>query len=175
VEASTGVARTRQRMASVVSTVMVGRSLGDLGRQTGLSVGAAAEERASIIVSSILAQGLYDPDNKDLYTIVFLLMSSFGRHRRPFVTSDGRLGLGPLDMKEGDCVAVIIGTAVPFLLRKTSSKRCLRQQLDVRGNCQIDRRCVAGPLRPRRWPGGAVHRISVFLGPPSAGRIFRAN
>ena len=40
---------------------------------------------------------------------------AFGR--RPFLTSDGRLGLGPADTQPGDCVYILLGSATPHVLR----------------------------------------------------------
>ena len=38
---------------------------------------------------------------------------------RFFVTSGGRPGLGPPDMQAGDCVVVLMGGNVPYILRKS--------------------------------------------------------
>jgi hypothetical protein len=38
--------------------------------------------------------------------------------RRPFITSSGRLGLGPAAMLPGDRVVVFFGAELPFILRK---------------------------------------------------------
>lgn len=37
--------------------------------------------------------------------------------RRPFLTADRRVGLGPLDMQAGDTLAILNGVDVPFILR----------------------------------------------------------
>jgi hypothetical protein len=36
---------------------------------------------------------------------------------RPFLSVEGRIGLGPADSQEGDVIAIIFGGSVPFLLR----------------------------------------------------------
>ncbi|KAJ4296624.1 hypothetical protein N0V90_006672 [Kalmusia sp. IMI 367209] len=38
--------------------------------------------------------------------------------RRPFITKEGYLGLGPKDMRDGDVVVVVFGAEVPLVLRK---------------------------------------------------------
>ncbi|KAF2190445.1 hypothetical protein K469DRAFT_385156 [Zopfia rhizophila CBS 207.26] len=37
--------------------------------------------------------------------------------RRFFITSSGHMGLGPMSMEEGDVVAILFGSTVPFVLR----------------------------------------------------------
>jgi hypothetical protein len=44
------------------------------------------------------------------------------RGRKPFVTEKGYLGLGPPGLREGDCVAVVSGSNVPFVLRAVGTK-----------------------------------------------------
>ncbi|PQE31169.1 heterokaryon incompatibility protein [Rutstroemia sp. NJR-2017a WRK4] len=44
------------------------------------------------------------------------MMSTRARGRKPFVTSQGHLGLGPMALKEGDAVAVFLGFQVPFVI-----------------------------------------------------------
>jgi hypothetical protein len=46
-----------------------------------------------------------------------------GHRRKPFVTAKGRLGLGPDHIKPGDVIAVLIGSQVPFVLRKGVDKK----------------------------------------------------
>lgn len=38
--------------------------------------------------------------------------------RKPFVTSSGNIGLGPLQLQEGDYVAIFLGFQVPFVIRE---------------------------------------------------------
>ena len=45
------------------------------------------------------------------------------RRRKPFITTKGNLGLGPLAMQEGDMVAVLAGANVPFIVRKATEGR----------------------------------------------------
>jgi hypothetical protein len=45
------------------------------------------------------------------------------RGRKPFVTKKGHLGLGLDHVKPGDAVAVLIGSQVPFVLRKSVGGR----------------------------------------------------
>ncbi len=40
-------------------------------------------------------------------------------NRIPFLTSKGRLGLGPNTMLLGDTVSILLGCQTPFVLRKT--------------------------------------------------------
>lgn len=54
------------------------------------------------------------------------------QNRRVFVTWNGHLGVGPRMMKEGDCVAVVYGSGVPYLLRPHNG--CFR----VVGQCYVD-------------------------------------
>ncbi|EAQ84436.1 hypothetical protein CHGG_08450 [Chaetomium globosum CBS 148.51] len=42
--------------------------------------------------------------------------------KRPFLTSEGYLGMGPDDVKEGDVVVVLCGGRIPFILRPTESE-----------------------------------------------------
>lgn len=42
--------------------------------------------------------------------------------RRFFVTKEGRMGIGPDALKEGDIVTVLFGGNVPYVLRRTGSK-----------------------------------------------------
>ncbi|KAH6617540.1 heterokaryon incompatibility protein-domain-containing protein [Chaetomium tenue] len=42
--------------------------------------------------------------------------------KRPFLTSEGYLGMGPEDVKEGDMVVVLCGGRIPFILRPTESE-----------------------------------------------------
>lgn len=43
------------------------------------------------------------------------------RGRRPFVTEKGYLGLGPMNMKEGDKIVMFAGLQVPFVLKPYGS------------------------------------------------------
>ena len=43
------------------------------------------------------------------------------RGRRPFVTEKGYLGLGPMNMKEGDKIGMFAGLQVPFVLKPYGS------------------------------------------------------
>jgi hypothetical protein len=43
--------------------------------------------------------------------------------RRPFITSEGHLGLGPAAMQRGDVVVVILGAELPFIFRKEDKGR----------------------------------------------------
>ncbi|KAH6674810.1 heterokaryon incompatibility protein-domain-containing protein [Halenospora varia] len=45
--------------------------------------------------------------------------------RRPFLTSEGYLGLGPANLQQGDIVAIIYGSDVPIVFRKTSEEKYL--------------------------------------------------
>ncbi|ETS81729.1 hypothetical protein PFICI_06731 [Pestalotiopsis fici W106-1] len=40
--------------------------------------------------------------------------------RRPFITADGRLGLGPKSLKSGDELHLVLGMGTPVILRKTA-------------------------------------------------------
>jgi hypothetical protein len=40
--------------------------------------------------------------------------------RRPFVTTTGRLGLGPDSLEKGDKIVVLLGAELPFVLRETN-------------------------------------------------------
>lgn len=43
--------------------------------------------------------------------------------RRPFVSADGRVGLGPGDMQVGDTVVIFDGVDVPFILRRLGGQQ----------------------------------------------------
>ncbi|KAH8660845.1 hypothetical protein BGZ60DRAFT_381584 [Tricladium varicosporioides] len=45
--------------------------------------------------------------------------------RRPFLTSEGYLGLGPASVQQGDIVAIIYGAEVPMVFRKASGVKYL--------------------------------------------------
>ena len=47
------------------------------------------------------------------------MWSTSGHHRRFFVLSNGQIGMGPLVMRKGDIVAVLLGGTVPYVLRPT--------------------------------------------------------
>ncbi len=46
-------------------------------------------------------------------------ISSTCSHRRYFSTENGRLGVGPLDVKKGNLVCVLCGTRPVYILRET--------------------------------------------------------
>ncbi|KAF2811546.1 uncharacterized protein BDZ99DRAFT_277151 [Mytilinidion resinicola] len=43
--------------------------------------------------------------------------------RRPFITENGYVGVGPNGLKEGDEAVVVLGAAVPYVLRTESTGR----------------------------------------------------
>jgi Heterokaryon incompatibility protein (HET) len=45
------------------------------------------------------------------------------RNKRPFLSRDGYLGMGPLTMKQGDIVVVLLGARVPYALRPRGDKK----------------------------------------------------
>ena len=47
-------------------------------------------------------------------------MTNVAIGRRPFLTPDGRLGLGPADTQPGDCVYILLGSTTPHVLRAVS-------------------------------------------------------
>ncbi|KAI0551408.1 heterokaryon incompatibility protein-domain-containing protein [Xylaria curta] len=53
--------------------------------------------------------------------------------RRFFRTKEGYIGTGPVDMKVGDSVVVLLGSRVPFVLREDdkTSRRCAGQGIEV--------------------------------------------
>jgi hypothetical protein len=54
--------------------------------------------------------------------------------RRFFVTSDGKMGLGPICMREGDTVVILCGGKVPFLLREAEAEGRWR----LVGECYVE-------------------------------------
>ncbi|KAH8756676.1 heterokaryon incompatibility protein-domain-containing protein [Diaporthe sp. PMI_573] len=66
-------------------------------------------ERPSSSLSSDTEQYLYE-------------LQRLAHDRRPFVTSCGRLGIGPGNMMPTDCVFVLMGVNLPLILRQTPSE-----------------------------------------------------
>ncbi|QDS68455.1 hypothetical protein FKW77_010822 [Venturia effusa] len=60
-------------------------------------------------------------------------VNNYGRGRCFFTTEDGTMGWAPKAARAGDIVCVILGCAVPFVLRKTTEARYL-----VVGECYMD-------------------------------------
>ncbi|KAK4545542.1 hypothetical protein LTR36_002892 [Oleoguttula mirabilis] len=52
-------------------------------------------------------------------------LHSIGQGRQPFLTSLGHLAVGPEEARKGDVVAVVLGAAVPYVLRRIEGERCI--------------------------------------------------
>lgn len=62
-------------------------------------------------------------------------------NRRFFVTENGRMGLAPLDSKQGDLVCLLLGSPVPFILRPC------RRDIDT-SSSSLPQALVPGPHQP---------------------------
>ncbi|KAI0437509.1 heterokaryon incompatibility protein-domain-containing protein [Xylaria telfairii] len=78
-----------------------------------------------------------EPTNSEMETesknaFQYLLECASGG-RRFFRTAQGYIGTGPVDMKVGDSVAVLLGSRVPFILREDDhrSRQCVGQGIEV--------------------------------------------
>ena len=47
-------------------------------------------------------------------------LHSIARGRRPFLTAAGDLAIGPGETRDGDFVAIVLGSDVPYVLRRRS-------------------------------------------------------
>ena len=45
---------------------------------------------------------------------------TFQRDRRPFLSNSGHVGLAPARAEPGDCICIIFGSPVPFILRAST-------------------------------------------------------
>jgi hypothetical protein len=61
----------------------------------------------------------YPEERVDLFTHTYKDITGTCAHRRYFSTENGRLGVGPLDIKKGDTVCVLYGTRPVYILRET--------------------------------------------------------
>jgi Heterokaryon incompatibility protein (HET) len=59
-------------------------------------------------------------------------------NRTLFVTMQGHLGLGPVEMKAGDKIYVFGGASMPFVLRKVASEDISNNLYKLIGECYID-------------------------------------
>jgi hypothetical protein len=50
-----------------------------------------------------------------------------------FITQKGRMGLGPIEMTDGDVVAILLGSSVPFILREQGTQFTLVGECYVHG------------------------------------------
>lgn len=78
-----------------------------------------------------------EPTNSEMETesknaFQYLLECASGG-RRFFRTTQGYIGTGPVDMKVGDSVAVLLGSRVPFVLREDDqiSRQCVGQGIEI--------------------------------------------
>ncbi|KAH6671956.1 heterokaryon incompatibility protein-domain-containing protein [Halenospora varia] len=73
--------------------------------------------------------------------------------RKPFVTAKGYLGLGPDHIKPGDVIAILIGSQVPFVLRKSVDRK-----YEIVGEAYVDG-IMDGEAVARRESVGALELI----------------
>lgn len=50
-------------------------------------------------------------------------LHSIGEGRRPFLTSNGQLAIGPEEACKGDVIAIVLGAEVPFVLRRRGEQK----------------------------------------------------
>lgn len=81
-------------------------------------------------------------------------LNSIGRGRRPFLSSDGSLAIGPEEAESGDTVGVILGAEVPYVLRR----RTKGDGFIFIGEAYIDG-CMDGRMA---GPDAAVTEIKLF-------------
>ncbi|KAK3081087.1 hypothetical protein LTS18_010359 [Coniosporium uncinatum] len=61
--------------------------------------------------------GLVDITQNTLLSYYMAAVHIYASKRRFYTTRDGRVGLGPVDLQEGDTVAILYGGKWPFVLR----------------------------------------------------------
>lgn len=81
-------------------------------------------EVRGVRVDKINHVGLSEESLDGLLRSSKILHSEFpNRHRRQiFTTSKGSVGVGPRDMKVGDCIFILLGAELPILLRRESHR-----------------------------------------------------
>ncbi|TGJ86809.1 hypothetical protein E0Z10_g1990 [Xylaria hypoxylon] len=75
--------------------------------------------------------------------------------KRFFITRDGRMGIGPESMKEGDEVAILFGAKVPFVLRRSGPIYILI------GECYIAGMMKGEPVERWKKPGVDCHKFRI--------------
>jgi hypothetical protein len=91
----------------------------------------------------------YVPDAgaSQLRNSFFYALQTMTAGRKMFVTQEGRIGVGPAEIRLGDSVVILDGSAVPLLLRRTQTSECsdrpIRQLRQVNGEEEATRRCNA--------------------------------
>jgi hypothetical protein len=74
------------------------------------------------------------------------IVDSSARGRRLFKTKRGLLGLGPMDVQNGDRVFVIVNAHVPFLLRPTADQLAFQ----LLGDCYVHN-FMNGEMLDDKW------------------------
>ncbi|KAI0412103.1 heterokaryon incompatibility protein-domain-containing protein [Xylaria grammica] len=75
--------------------------------------------------------------------------------KRFFITRDGRMGIGPESMKEGDEVAILFGAKVPFLVRRLGPRYTLI------GECYVAGMMKGEPVERWKKSGGSCRRFNI--------------
>jgi hypothetical protein len=81
---------------------------------------------------STLQKGLSDRVVMDK-AYEYTLFTQYSKGRKFFVTKDGRFGLGPPVMKQGDLCCVLFGSIAPFIIRPTG----IKSHYQLVGECYV--------------------------------------
>ncbi|KAI0428216.1 heterokaryon incompatibility protein-domain-containing protein [Xylaria sp. FL1042] len=102
------------------------------GYERWLAVDEQSNRRTSLVGGIWVEPMNSSVEMKKKNTFQYLLDCASGG-RRFFKTKEGYIGTGPVDMKPGDSVALLLGSQVPFILRedKVDSRQCFGQKTQV--------------------------------------------
>ncbi|KAI1126141.1 heterokaryon incompatibility protein-domain-containing protein [Nemania abortiva] len=97
-----------------------------------LTVDAQSNRRTSLVGGIWVEPTNSEIETESKNTFQYLLECASGG-RRFFKTKKGYIGTGPFDMEVGDPVAVLLGSRVPFIIRRDDQgpRRCSGQDIQV--------------------------------------------
>ncbi|KAK3394951.1 hypothetical protein B0H63DRAFT_462440 [Podospora didyma] len=112
---------TGNQSVRIARVAMTGHTIPQTTSLSGISLETAWGDFESLMPG--IMDGSLKHGTEHYYLPLSSVIRSYCRNRRAFVTSKGWLGIGPLDIKEGDAAAVVVGAQVPFLLRMAQERR----------------------------------------------------
>lgn len=77
----------------------------------------------------------YEQETREAGDLFFDTRSSW-EYRRPFTTKEGLIGVGPAELRINDCIYIIAGGQVPFVLRPSSSVSNINT-FELVGDCYV--------------------------------------
>jgi hypothetical protein len=106
-------------------------------------------ETCSSVLNRLLQSRLVEEDDKimsEAYNTRFVSrVTAVSQGRSRFTTSEGYIGLAPLETKAGDIICVLLGSGVPMILRPNGEER-----FSIMGECYchgiMDGAALLGPL-----------------------------